>query len=185
MDISNLAAVFCPGILRHPDHNTPVQYKISQYVIEFLIEFQNLFPLQFFAPSKRKHTNSSEVPPVPLLLPSSVNQLSQPPQVPLHVINPSESIMSSSSKSSIGNSLENNSSFIESPQDINQATSSPTAERTVLPNQPTTGQSFVQGNKKVATDLYQAALKSLTQFRHTIEPYVGKCTHTHTHTKYS
>ncbi|KAI8335261.1 Rho GTPase activation protein, partial [Choanephora cucurbitarum] len=46
MTISNLAAVFCPGILRHPDENTPVQYKISQYVIEFLIEFQSLFTMQ-------------------------------------------------------------------------------------------------------------------------------------------
>lgn len=46
MDVCNLAAVFCPAILSHPAHNTPVQYKISQRVLEFLIEFQALFTMQ-------------------------------------------------------------------------------------------------------------------------------------------
>lgn len=46
MDASNLAAVFCPAILSHPSHNTAVHYKISQRVIEFLIEFQALFTIQ-------------------------------------------------------------------------------------------------------------------------------------------
>ncbi|ORY93561.1 Rho GTPase activation protein, partial [Syncephalastrum racemosum] len=46
MDVCNLAAIFCPAILSHPAHNTPVQYKISQRVLEFLIEFQALFTMQ-------------------------------------------------------------------------------------------------------------------------------------------
>ncbi|KAI8576167.1 hypothetical protein K450DRAFT_179688, partial [Umbelopsis ramanniana AG] len=39
MSASNLAAVFTPGMLSHPSHDLdPVQYKISQRVVEFLIE---------------------------------------------------------------------------------------------------------------------------------------------------
>ncbi|KAI9300978.1 Rho GTPase activation protein, partial [Cunninghamella echinulata] len=45
MDASNLAAVFTPGLLHHPSHNSPIEYKISQRVIEFLIEFQSLFTM--------------------------------------------------------------------------------------------------------------------------------------------
>lgn len=44
MSASNLAAVFTPGMLSHPSHDLdPVQYKISQRVVEFLIEFHMCF----------------------------------------------------------------------------------------------------------------------------------------------
>ncbi|KAI9286294.1 hypothetical protein BC943DRAFT_359463 [Umbelopsis sp. AD052] len=44
MNASNLAAVFTPGMLSHPSHDLhPVQYKISQRVVEFLIEFHMCF----------------------------------------------------------------------------------------------------------------------------------------------
>ncbi|KAI9252973.1 hypothetical protein BDA99DRAFT_540964 [Phascolomyces articulosus] len=66
MDACNLAAVFCPAILSHPSHNTPVQYKISQRVIEFLIEFQALFTMQMVNKNKVDH-NDDDVPPVPVL----------------------------------------------------------------------------------------------------------------------
>lgn len=46
MDASNLAAVFAPGILSHPDHQmSPAQYKKSQRVLEFLINHQGSFTM--------------------------------------------------------------------------------------------------------------------------------------------
>ncbi|KAG2227175.1 hypothetical protein INT45_008419 [Circinella minor] len=70
MDACNLAAVFCPAILSHPSHNTPVQYKISQRVIEFLIEFQALFTMQMVNKNNKVDgfdSNNDDVPPVPVL----------------------------------------------------------------------------------------------------------------------
>ncbi|KAG2227214.1 hypothetical protein INT45_008458 [Circinella minor] len=49
MDAANLAMVFSPGILSHPQHRSPVQYRISQRVLEFLIEFQELFTMQLLS----------------------------------------------------------------------------------------------------------------------------------------
>ena len=49
MDAANLAIVFSPGILSHPQHRSPVQYRISQRVLEFLIEFQALFTMQLLS----------------------------------------------------------------------------------------------------------------------------------------
>ncbi|KAI9251213.1 Rho GTPase activation protein, partial [Sporodiniella umbellata] len=46
MSISNLAAIFCPSLIRHPNYNSPDEYKISQCAIEFLIEYQSLFTMQ-------------------------------------------------------------------------------------------------------------------------------------------
>ena len=69
MDACNLAAVFCPAILSHPSHNTPVQYKISQRVIEFLIEFQALFTMQMVNKNNKVDgmDHNDDVPPVPML----------------------------------------------------------------------------------------------------------------------
>ncbi len=173
MDISNLAAVFCPGILRHPDHNTPIQYKISQYVIEFLIEFQSLFTMQLLV-SKRKKTTSSDVPPVPLLLPSSSrqqNDLSQPPPVPLHVANPSESSLKPSVISSVSN---NSSSFIESPIDIDQQKQSSEKPNISSDRAITTKESFMHRVTNVSNEYSQTMLKNFNKFRRAIEPYVGK-----------
>jgi hypothetical protein len=163
MDISNLAAVFCPGILRHPDHNTPIQYKISQCVIEFLIEFQSLFTMQLLAPSKPKQSsiasNDGKVPPVPLLLPSSYPKL--------HVVNPSApSIVSSP-----------NGSFIESPSDItpqpkqrsislHRGISSPS---TTTINQQ---ESFMHRISKVTAPYYHRSLQTIQ----TIQPWLGTYT---------
>ncbi|OBZ89855.1 Rho-GTPase-activating protein 5 [Choanephora cucurbitarum] len=56
MNSVSLASVFTPGILLHPDHAMhPDQYKQSQKVVQFLIEYQDHFRLpkcQQSAPSK-------------------------------------------------------------------------------------------------------------------------------------
>ena len=84
MDAANLAIVFSPGILSHPQHRSPVQYRISQRVLEFLIEFEELFTMQLLsaqiiAGSSIMHTRKKSmglrggadgvvvVPPVPPL----------------------------------------------------------------------------------------------------------------------
>lgn len=166
MDIPNLAVVFCPGILRHPDHNTPIQYKISQYVIEFLIEFQSLFTMQLLIPTKRKDTSSAGVPPVPLLVSSSATKAishsaSTPPPVPLHVVNPSHP----SIKSSV--SLDQD-SFMDSPQDIvsqiSRERSMHTAEKEQL------GIRAI----RLATPYYHLFREKFTEFRRAVEPYIGK-----------
>uniref|UniRef100_U9SYT7 Rho-GAP domain-containing protein n=1 Tax=Rhizophagus irregularis (strain DAOM 181602 / DAOM 197198 / MUCL 43194) TaxID=747089 RepID=U9SYT7_RHIID len=44
MSAKNLASIFQPGILSHPDHDmAPEEYKLSQEVLEFLIDYQNYF----------------------------------------------------------------------------------------------------------------------------------------------
>ncbi|EIN10060.1 Rho GTPase activation protein [Punctularia strigosozonata HHB-11173 SS5] len=44
MDASNLAVIFRPGILSHPDHElSPHEHQLSQRVLEFLIEHQDWF----------------------------------------------------------------------------------------------------------------------------------------------
>ncbi|CAG8712730.1 2998_t:CDS:2, partial [Funneliformis mosseae] len=44
MPSKNLASIFQPGILSHPSHDmAPEQYKLSQEVLEFLIDYQNYF----------------------------------------------------------------------------------------------------------------------------------------------
>lgn len=44
MTAANLAAIFQPGILRHPDHDmAPHEYRLSQDVVIFLIEHQDEF----------------------------------------------------------------------------------------------------------------------------------------------
>lgn len=183
MDIPNLAAVFCPGILRHPDHNSPIQYKISQYVIEFLIEFQSLFTMQLLVPTKRRNTAGSDVPPVPLLMASSTaNRISfssssssssptspttslspppPPPPVPLHIVNPSLN-KSSSILSSFG-------SFIQSPQDINTQPDQPIQSRTINQNDQL-GDKFIH----FATPYYHLLRKKFTECRQFVEPYIGK-----------
>lgn len=182
MNISNLSAVFCPGILRHPDHNTPVQYKISQYVIEFLIEFQSLFTMQLLVPTKRKKSSTisssgGDVPPVPLLLPSSYpKQPAPPPPVPLHVVNPS-------APSELSLSLKEP-SLIESPLEINAQdqqqrsivgiTSLPTPTTSISTTN-NNQQSFMHRATKVTTPYYHLMLQKLTEFRRMIEPWIGKC----------
>lgn len=44
MPAANLAAIFQPGLLSHPDHDmTPKEYRVSQEVLVFLIEHQDRF----------------------------------------------------------------------------------------------------------------------------------------------
>lgn len=167
MDIPNLAVVFCPGILRHPDHNTPIQYKISQYVIEFLIEFQSLFTMQLLIPNKRKDTSNAGVPPVPLLVSSATKAISPsastspPPPVPLHVVNPSDP----SIKSTI--SLHQQDSFIDSPQEIVAQSSQ---ERSMHTANEQLGVKAI----RLATPYYHLFREKFTKFRHAVEPYIGK-----------
>ncbi|KAI7861610.1 Rho GTPase activation protein [Spinellus fusiger] len=66
MNSSNLAAIFCPGLLTHPDYISVVHYKISQCVIEFLIEFQELFTMKLLI-GVSASTEQEERPPVPPL----------------------------------------------------------------------------------------------------------------------
>ncbi|CEG77300.1 hypothetical protein RMATCC62417_12080 [Rhizopus microsporus] len=121
MTTSNIAAVFCPGILRHPDYNTPIQYKISQCVIEFLIEFQSLFTVQLLDKKKRMSTASSEE--VPWLVPS----MHQPtPPLPLRVVN--GSVHSESSE-------ESPKALMSSPTGIDSKQATTTSRET---NQPLT-----------------------------------------------
>ncbi|KAI9359039.1 hypothetical protein BD770DRAFT_64155 [Pilaira anomala] len=179
MDIPNLAAVFCPGILRHPDHNSPIQYKISQYVIEFLIEFQSLFTMQLLVPTKRTNTAGSDVPPVPLLLASStVNRISfsssssssptspttslspPPPPVPLHIVNPSLN-----TSSSILSSLN---SFIQSPQDIINNNKTDQQQSRSINQEDQLGDKFIH----LATPYYHLLRKKFTEFRRFVEPYI-------------
>lgn len=156
MDTSNLAAVFCPGILRHPDHNTPVQYKISQYVIEFLIEYQSLFTMQLLMSQQKKKPSSGGssitgevVPPVPLLLPSSHQK---PTPMKLRVVNPSPSEISSTSSTETQ-------SFMQSPLDITQPVS----------------QESIFHKLTNATEPHLKRMgQNLTEFGHTIKPWIGK-----------
>ncbi|KAI9495249.1 hypothetical protein BDB00DRAFT_259047 [Zychaea mexicana] len=71
MDAANLAVVFAPGILSHPQHHSPVQYRISQRVLEFLIEFQVLFTMQLLSQGSTKRLKGA--PPVPPLPKSFVD----------------------------------------------------------------------------------------------------------------
>jgi hypothetical protein len=184
MDIPNLAAVFCPGILRHPDHNTPIHYKISQYVIEFLIEFQSLFTLQLLVATRKKSSTTcssvGEIPPVPLLLPSSFNNHHphvHPPAVPLHVVNTfNPSTIGSSSLSYHGN----NSSFTESPLEINNDNNNQqiTVKRKIYSSSSSSGlttkESFMHRFTKIATPYYYLLREKFTDFGHTIELWISK-----------
>jgi hypothetical protein len=49
MDAANLAVIFRPGILSHPEHElNPTEHRLSQRVLEFLIEHQDWFMVRFF-----------------------------------------------------------------------------------------------------------------------------------------
>lgn len=62
MNSMSLASVFTPGILLNPDHAmNPSQYKLSQRVVQFLIEHQEHFHL----PRNQQHNNK--------LIQSSIN----------------------------------------------------------------------------------------------------------------
>ncbi|ORE11077.1 Rho GTPase activation protein [Rhizopus microsporus var. microsporus] len=78
MDAFNLAAVFTPGILLDPDNSLhPAQYKLSQKVVQFLVEHQHCFKM-----------------PKSAWLPTSNQDMSQPtvqtrpPPLPLHISGP-------------------------------------------------------------------------------------------------
>lgn len=168
MDISNLAAVFCPGLLRHPDHNTPVQYKISQYVIEFLVEYQSLFTMQLLMGQKKSSSGNSstgEVPPVPLLLPSSYPQ-KKPTPIALRVVNPS-----TSSELSTTSSVDTQ-SFAESPQDIIESTK----DRDIVSQEP-----FANKLANATRPHLKRVGENLTAFGHQIRPWIGKAHYIHTH----
>ncbi|CAO3590864.1 unnamed protein product [Absidia cylindrospora] len=128
MDAANLAAVFSPGLLSHPQHNSPVQYMISQRVIEFLIEYQNLFTMDLLVeneakpvepdealvspnihhrrsttaiPSPSNPSNIPAVPPIPSHWTSSTSSSSSAPLPPPISMSPVQSLLVSPSQSPI------------------------------------------------------------------------------------
>jgi hypothetical protein len=82
MDASNLAAVFSPGLLSHPQHNTPAHYMISQRVIEFLIEYQNLFTMDLLVDSNVDEIKSPVEPDEALVSPNIPRRSSTPSSLP-------------------------------------------------------------------------------------------------------
>lgn len=107
MSTSNLAAVFCPGLLRHPDHNTPSDYKVSQHVIECLIESQSLLTIQLLDKLKMQPASDQE----------SIQSL---PTLPLRVVN-----------GSVHSSERSNEDWVDSPDDMTPVDRSATKQSTV------------------------------------------------------
>ena len=59
---SNLAAIFQPGLLSHPDHDmNPQEYRVSQEVLVFLIQYQDRFLPN---PAVRRDTSPQPLQPV-------------------------------------------------------------------------------------------------------------------------
>ncbi|KAI8341852.1 Rho GTPase activation protein [Chlamydoabsidia padenii] len=83
MDASNLAAVFTPGLLNHPQHNSPVQYMISQRVIEFLIEYQNLFTMDLLVDQEAKPVEPDEALVSPNIITTPTRLMASPPSSPI------------------------------------------------------------------------------------------------------
>jgi hypothetical protein len=72
MPATNLAAIFQPGLISHPDHDmNPQEYKVSQEVLIFLIEHQDRFlPIQAVrrdprerSPLRAQPTKQGSAPP--------------------------------------------------------------------------------------------------------------------------
>jgi len=62
MPATNLAAIFQPGLLSHPDHDmNPQQYRVSQEVLIFLIQHQE----RFLPSAAAKLAQAAQQPPVP------------------------------------------------------------------------------------------------------------------------
>lgn len=89
MSSRNLAAIFQPSILSHPNHDLdPVEYALSQAVVEFLIRYAyKLLPNQKGEASgstvepKASDTFSSPTPPqaIPAAVPPQANTTASPP----------------------------------------------------------------------------------------------------------
>ncbi|OBZ90374.1 Rho-GTPase-activating protein 5 [Choanephora cucurbitarum] len=185
MTISNLAAVFCPGILRHPDENTPVQYKISQYVIEFLIEFQSLFTMQLLAKSPHKQPRkfsafspNSDIPPVPLLLSSQTH--SRAPELgPLRITNPSSNTSTSNTLPVLQQNNNQSSSFIESPIDMNIEQKPNILTRTMKPDSRSpqnSTDSLLTKARISGTPYYRSIVEKAQSLKRVLDPYLAKST---------
>ncbi|KAI8876992.1 Rho GTPase activation protein [Backusella circina FSU 941] len=201
MGIANLAAVFSPGVLRHPDHNSPYQYKISQRVIEFLIEFQSLFTMELMVSVKKNSqksamvnksvspsssssspsSTSSEIPPVPLLLPSSYNKKAPSPPLPehytqkvqLHVANPNNN-------QSVGSLAVNplNSEMTTSPLEISSEVNSRsiTTDQTPSPIGTDTKKQLQEKATKITLFVLQFLYHRLIDLKHFLKPWIAKPT---------
>lgn len=100
MSASNLAAVFTPGMLSHPSHDLdPVQYKISQRVVEFLIEFHMCFHMP--------HATALHKDPV--MHPSSAHMILPPqPNTPQEVlVNDTDKLKKKISSGTLGSQRSN------------------------------------------------------------------------------
>lgn len=123
MDASNLAAVFAPGLLNHPQHNSPVHYMISQRVIEFLIEYQNLFTMDLLVDQPSKLVEPDEALVSPNILARSSPIVASPesivpsvPAIPARWIPPSPPLPTHTVTSSPDTTYQNDDMDIPTPR---------------------------------------------------------------------
>ncbi|KAG2172592.1 hypothetical protein INT44_002607, partial [Umbelopsis vinacea] len=95
MDASNLAAVFAPGLLSHPDDQmSPAQYRRSQRVLEFLIDHQGSLTMppacvldnQFIPNASRLFTPPPPTSSTPSIPPAATTPKSEAAKLPLSPI---------------------------------------------------------------------------------------------------
>ncbi|CAG8648607.1 5268_t:CDS:2, partial [Paraglomus brasilianum] len=78
MPSKNLASIFQPGILSHPDHDmAPEQYKLSQEVVEFLIDYQSYFLIN--VPFTNSNTSAPQAQPSASAIASTSSEVPPPP----------------------------------------------------------------------------------------------------------
>jgi hypothetical protein len=206
MGIANLAAVFSPGILRHPDHNSPYQYKISQRVIEFLIEFQSLFTMELMVSVKKNSQKaaminksgspasssstpssaSSEIPPVPLLLPSSYSKKTPPsPPLPehytqkvqLHIANPNHGESAASlAVNPVNSEMMTSPLEISSEANTRSIATDQVQSPTAINNEPSTDTRKQLQEKAIKITLFvlQFLYRRLIDLKHFLKPWIGK-----------
>ncbi|KAF8239691.1 Rho GTPase activation protein [Tricholoma matsutake] len=81
MTATNLAVIFRPGFISHPEHEMlPSEHALSQRVLEFLIAQQDWFMLDIPPPPMRRHdalprTTATEIDDEIVLVPSSVEKI--------------------------------------------------------------------------------------------------------------
>lgn len=83
MSSRNLAAIFQPSILSHPNHDLdPVEYALSQSVVEFLIRYAyKLLPNEEEAPEEDKDNTNTQIIPEISSSPPADSLMTAPPSV--------------------------------------------------------------------------------------------------------
>ncbi|CAG8540041.1 4197_t:CDS:2 [Paraglomus occultum] len=83
MPSKNLASIFQPGILSHPDHDmAPEQYKLSQEVVEFLIDYQSYFLINVPYSNSNSNISSPQAQPSTSAIASTSSEVPPPPPPP-------------------------------------------------------------------------------------------------------